>query len=574
MLRMREWRASIDWRKVPTPEPDHGKEAYLFSAVRHQLCRCQREVMRQPEVARYDLLAEDDRHGPSFERRMEYRDLLRRLHRRIPPEDWQLLLDYAAHGSVVSVWHAHDQSTGIRAFEKRVRRIRRRCRAVLHRIIRSGSFFRLPGATDSERPVQKVEVSMPRSKCFGIFWEAVETCKDCFETCDESDQCKHVFATETLVRYQEKLGADVTPQKLSDETGVGVEAILIALAYQSEALQKAESPPKLLAPTPVPEILHEAERVPAPLASAMPPPPTAPQAGDMDVPAPPPIDGSVSVSHAPPAVLSEAEHAAIEQRALAAVTGEPVEQEETVVPPKQPPRKKVAPRKKGAAPKKTAALATKTAPPKGKGSKKAPPKAAPKQAPPRKKAAPPKKKAVTANPPKARVASASRAKALASHRRATHATRAKAPAGSKMWDPKHDLDRWKAEHKRSPLIRMLPEGYVINRRYPWERNTGPMHRVRVGKQCYHYNGKTFPTLYAVMKEITGVQEYKKQMRIPDDESSRPEGKKATTIWSAAKFFGLAKIMLTLAEEKAGKGKGRRGRGTKKKPPPKKSRRAK
>ena len=128
LLRVRAWQAG-------QVAPDHGQDAFdrwQHAAVRNQLRTCQRELCRQPEMARYDYLPEDDRHAPSFERSMELRDLLRRLEERFGAEDWQLLQDYVAHGcNAASVWQAYGRQMSQRYFRERIRELCERCRRLV-----------------------------------------------------------------------------------------------------------------------------------------------------------------------------------------------------------------------------------------------------------------------------------------------------------------------------------------------------------------------------------------------------------------------------------------------------------
>ena len=73
----------------------------------------------------------------------------------------------------------------------------------------------------------------------------------------------------------------------------------------------------------------------------------------------------------------------------------------------------------------------------------------------------------------------------------------------------------------------------------------------VRKHHYRYKGRQYPTLYSVVKAIMGTKPHQKQVR---SDGSRPRGTREMTTWSAVKFFGLAKLMLTLKEERQGKGR--------------------
>ncbi|OGO08172.1 MAG: hypothetical protein A2Y61_00375 [Chloroflexi bacterium RBG_13_60_13] len=339
-------------------------------------------------------------------------------------------------------------------------------------------------------------MSLP--SCYGIFWEGVASTPQCYDQCGAKQECLAKFATKTLAKYQRELGDSATVQRLAEVTSVKPEAILLALDYQNNMVKAQASQQSSAGPSTPPA----ADAIPVP----MPPPVALAQDG---VPAPPPVpdsgvmcDPADDISH-PDKPEADAQEAPEIEEAPAAK--------------KSTRKKKTAPQKEGAAPKK--APATKAAP-----KKKAPP-----------------KKAVTANFQKAGAA-----------KRA--AAPAKEPGSPKRWSEEQNLARFHRERERNPLIRRLPVGYVLQRTWPYQDPRGPIHRVIVGRRSYRYQDREYPTLYAVVQAIAGVKEYGKQMRIPGQEDSRPEGKKLSTSWSVTKFFGLDKLILSLEEERQGKGK--------------------
>ena len=335
--------------------------------------------------------------------------------------------------------------------------------------------------------------------CFGVYWEAIPSNKQCSEQCGAKKECLHRFATVTLAKYQAELGDQATPARLAEESGVVLEAVQVALDYQQAQVAKSSG-----------DAVVVPEEAPGP-----------PSLGDQSVPVPPPVADEDASVPAPPAVTEGEEEPAMPKTRKKA-------------PPKT--KKKSASRKK----------ATKKSPSKDSGK-------ATKQTKPRTKKKPPKPEAeASANFPEA--GAASPAAAPAQRPMGTSATRAKAldaDNSRRAWHPKFDRDRFQRERKRSPLIRQLPEGYVLERRWPWDKGQGPIHRVVVCKDHYRYKGERYPTLYMVVKAITGTLDYKKQFR---HDGTRPKGKRQLTTWSAARFFGLAKLVLTLADEKAGKGR--------------------
>lgn len=383
--------------------------------------------------------------------------------------------------------------------------------------------------------------------CFGVFWEAIASNPDCNEKCGARDECKAKFATETLAKYQRELGDAATPHSLSELTGVKPEAILLAINYQ-QSLTKAQPqppqrspvqaapPPVEAAPGEVPpsdwdpeEVVEEEGAMSPPVSEDLETPVPPPVAAPVEMPVPAPVDAPTAAPVEP-----------IVEEPPPAVTPAPADQPAPKV--KRPPRKKAASTTKAAPKKKKAAPATKKP-----GAKKKPTKKPPGKKAPSKKKAPAKGKGAPANFRKA--GAASRVAAPAKRRTAKLAARAKAPVGSRTWSPGHNLARFKRERKRSPLIRQLKPGYVLNREFPL--GSGIKHRVVVGKDHYKYRGKEHPTLYSVVKAIMGTKAHKKQCR---SDGTRPRGTRELISWSAAKFFGLAKLMLTLQEERKGEGK--------------------
>lgn len=128
LFRLKAWQAGKS-------APDHGENAFekwQYTAVRNLLRSCKRDLARQPELARYDLLNDEDRHAPSFEKSMELRDLLGRLRSQVDVAEWRLLLDYVAHGcNASSVWNAYGRQVSRSCFRKRVRDLCARCQRLL-----------------------------------------------------------------------------------------------------------------------------------------------------------------------------------------------------------------------------------------------------------------------------------------------------------------------------------------------------------------------------------------------------------------------------------------------------------
>lgn len=317
--------------------------------------------------------------------------------------------------------------------------------------------------------------------CFGVYWEGIQSNDDCNVNCGAKNDCLARFATDTLVKYQRKLGATATVAQLAEATGVVEEAICVALDFQKNKGMVFSSSVSEPISQPVSDGLEK-----------------------------PNSEGMVSA------------------------------QEDV---------KQVAPRRRKSVEK---AASDESAP-----KKRGRPKGSTSKTPTGRSRGRPKKKQTKAEDTSAnfRTAGAAlRVAAPAKRQMVKSAIPVEEQERKREWSKKHNKARFDRERKRSPLIRQLPAGYVVLRRYPYEKGTGPIHRVVVRKGHYTYRSRRYPTLYAVMKAITGTRAYKKQYR-PD--GSRPRGTRELTVTSAVKFFGLAKLILTLAEEKAGKGRSKK-----------------
>lgn len=405
---------------------------------------------------------------------------------------------------------------------------------------------------------------MALPECFGIFWEGIPSEPNCHELCGAKQECLAKFATETLVKHQQELGDKATVHALAEVTGVKAEAILLAIDYQ-QRMVKSEAAPEV-----------SPETQPAPPAPAVPPAPAPvappaqgevpmpPPVANQDLPAPPLVVAPDSVPEPPAVEKPEVVPEAPEVPEASPAEPEPEPEEETVAAPK----KKAASKKKAATKKKAAPTKTEAKPKaKSKSTKKAASGATPKKkVPPHTRKSKAKSKETPGNFPKA--GSASPAVDPAKAAKASPANPVEAPDESRAWSPEHNLTRWKRERAKNPLVRKLPEGYVIEKEYPYK--SGKKHRVVVCKQSYRYQGREYPTLGSVQKAIAGVRPTKKQLR---EDGSRPQGQKYTVTCSVNRFFSLAKLMLTLEEERAGKGRSQRKKPPKppagKKSPPKK-----
>lgn len=94
----------------------------------------------------------------------------------------------------------------------------------------------LGGSTNETAESSKGEI-MSLPACFGVFWEAIKSNPVCNEQCLAKNECLKAFAAGILVDHQNGMGEGATPSALSAVTGVKVEAILLAIAYQNGEYQ-------------------------------------------------------------------------------------------------------------------------------------------------------------------------------------------------------------------------------------------------------------------------------------------------------------------------------------------------
>lgn len=125
LLAMKAWEA-MD--KVP----DHGKDIaqrWRYAVVWNQLRDFQRELGWQPQVMRYDMLEEERRHAPSFEKLMEQRDALQKLEAYLTPREARLLVAYVVQGcNIRRLWEDMEKPCCYRHFCRRVEAVRAKCR--------------------------------------------------------------------------------------------------------------------------------------------------------------------------------------------------------------------------------------------------------------------------------------------------------------------------------------------------------------------------------------------------------------------------------------------------------------
>jgi outer membrane biosynthesis protein TonB len=98
------------------------------------------------------------------------------------------------------------------------------------------------------------------------------------------------------------------------------------------------------------------------------------------------------------------------------------------------------------------------------------------------------------------------------------------PWGRHTWEKRYNRER------KNKFIKQLRPGMKPTREYK-----GTKYQVTVLNKYYKFNGKMYPTLYSIVKEITGTREAPRQL---DHKGKRPKGSRQLCNWSAPKFFAL------------------------------------
>lgn len=357
-------------------------------------------------------------------------------------------------------------------------------------------------------------------QCHGLFWDYPRA-KEC-KACSGHQSCFQKFVETTFPETVNQLGEHATLPQIAKALDVSEEAVLLAKNQQRQVVQ----------PPPIPQ--------PAPVTSV-------PEPEQDDLP-----EESLEEFEDPeaPSELDFSDADELEDELEAQPESEAItEVEEPVAEPEpEPPAqeneamavKKKAPAKKKAAKKKASKKAPKKTTKKASASKEAP--------------KPRKKKAAKAPPPvtsevqnptpaesakpvtgsvksKARTKSAPRAKGQASNQSKSGGNKKyqieRPPADP--WGPQTWPDRYLKERRNKWIAKLRP-GMKIKKKYK-----GELHEVKVLKRYYRYKDETYPTLYMIVKEITGTKEALRQL---DKEGRRPQGTRQLCAWSAPRFFAL------------------------------------
>ncbi len=329
-------------------------------------------------------------------------------------------------------------------------------------------------------------------QCHGILWEAVGQ-SSCVQ-CSAKDTCLVKFKETTFKNAQLELGPKATPEQLAEKIEVSLEAVLYVLTTGPVKEAKKKTTLKVV------ENLPEE----APVAKKTTAKEVAQKITDAVLAPPPPVPMQAATTPPPPS----------------AVGGDDMEfdedagEEETPAAPPAPVEVKEE-------------QDVKTKPTKA-AKEKAPPKAAKPAKAPKGKV---EVKAEAPVPPQQAGTPASPAAAPAKKARAVRARPAKGPAvDRRVLDPwgKHTFqNRFQRDMDRLGLS----PGQVLKTTHKKAE-----YQCKVASGHYLYDGRQFPTLYAVTKEVVGTESRDKQLV----EGKRPEGTREICNYSAGKFWGLTK----------------------------------
>jgi hypothetical protein len=345
------------------------------------------------------------------------------------------------------------------------------------------------------------------NQCHGLFWDYPRA-KEC-KQCSGHQSCFQKFVETTFPGVAAQLGEAASLADLAKALDVSEEAVLLAKNQQRQA-----QPPQLLQPPPVDTVPEPEQAVPD-----SEPEPQQPDEG---------LDFS-DADELEDELAAQPEESEVIQKALDPELEPeyepepPLENENVAV--KKAPRKKKAAKKASKKAAKKATTKTTKAPRKKKAAKAPPPVTSEAQNPTPAGSA---KTATGSARTKARAKNAPRAKAQAGQVKSGDGKKQSGPVAD-PWGPQTWPARWEKE-RQNKWIGLLRPGMKLKKKYK-----GEIHEVRVLKRYYRYNDQTYPTLYSVVKEITGTKLSPRQL---DKEGQRPEGSRQLCAWSAPRFFAL------------------------------------
>jgi hypothetical protein len=378
--------------------------------------------------------------------------------------------------------------------------------------------------TEQTEQVGQVEQGNSGNECHGLYWDFPKA-PEC-KKCAGQQSCFHEFSQVTFPEALTRLGPDATLEQLAQDLDISEEAVLVTKNEVSKAPPvNRELQPERVEKSGAGELVQDEDVMDLAEADEM-----EDELDGVSEPGGPEILESSGLEPEPE----------LEPESEPDLEPEPPPETEMVA------RKKKAAKKKAAkkAPAKKKAAAKKKAPGKKKTTKKAPPVAASEAQDPT--PAESAKTAMGSAGTKARAKTASRAKGQAGPSKTGSGTKgkkrppAKKPVkvarrdSARVDDPwgKHTWEkRWRRE-RQNPWVKKLRPGMKIQREYP---KGGEIHEVVILKRYYRYQGQDYPTLYSIVKEITGTKEAPRQL---DKAGRRPDGTRQLCNWSAPRFFAL------------------------------------
>ena len=517
--------------------PDAAEDepgAYAYKSLWNHAAEVQRMRSRRLGTSLWEYDPDTEAHPLDLEEQAQQREALGLVQRCVSPRQWELLRAYAeAGGSVAETHRGYDWGVGVGYLRQQVRDVQKKAQKVLveagfcmnnldkksglvhdHEMAMSRKELEREAdrygvvwthlTTDAELEAliarrttggssmdQGANAGLEAAPCFGLYWDVPS--EEACQSCDGRVPCLEKFAVQTVPDKRAELGANATRDELARVLEVSEEAIDQAVAHLAKKLDsvvEVQAEPVEAAPVPLDDVQSEEDEDRA-------------AGGEYE------SDEIAAQTEAPE---QDSGPPTMEKSHLSLVPKEPVDELET----EDMAKKKKKATKKKVVVKKKAASGTK------KKTKKAPVKKV--------KATCPPQKAEAAKPAAASVKKkAKRAKSVTS---ATAQDAGKKPKKYEQTDPwgKHTWASRHARERKNPLVKQLTNGMLLRREY-----NGEMHEVRVLKACYKYQDELFPTLYSVVKQITGTQQSPRQL---DKYGRRPEGHRQLCNWSAPKFFNL------------------------------------
>lgn len=131
IFRLKAVEASIAFQKSQKPKSSSSEARWVFVALRNHAQTMKREMVRAPEMARYDL-EPDAQLTTDMEARIVKRDLLKRIRKSIASREWDVLMQYAeADCNAREAWRKYGKGLTSRAYRYKVRKAKQAAQQVL-----------------------------------------------------------------------------------------------------------------------------------------------------------------------------------------------------------------------------------------------------------------------------------------------------------------------------------------------------------------------------------------------------------------------------------------------------------